>query len=96
MCIWFYGYSPDIFLAKICQSPERKSFAENAGFAQEMGQPETSDYYYVKAEPITAKFSAARSGSTSSGGGSDGKPSRPSSGPRKLIQRATGKGRDYV
>ena len=87
---------PDIFLAKLSQNPVRKTFAENPALAQEMGQDESAEFYFVKAEPISAKFSAARSGSTSQVGGATGesKPPRPLS--RKFLHKASGKGRDYV
>ena len=87
---------PDIFLAKLTGNPVRKSFAENPPLAQEMGQDEKMEFYYIDAEPVVAKFSAAKSSSVSSpGGGSDGKTSRASL-PKRFMQRSSGKGKDYV
>jgi len=87
---------PDIFIAKLTGSPAKKLFADIPSLAHEMGQDEKTEFYYVDAEPVVAKFSAARSSSVSSPGGSnDGKHAKPSL-PKRFMQRSAGKGKDYV
>ena len=71
---------PDFLLAKLSEDPQKLMFEDQREIALDIGQG-TGEFYRVKAETVSLKFSASRSGSLSQASGVQvGKPSRPTTG----------------
>ena len=102
-CLVVIPHRPDLFLAKLSDKPQKLMFEEQREMVAEIGQG-TGEFYRVKAESISLKFSASRSGTptkaASSSASPGGKPARPPSSPQGRkgfrLPHVTKFGKDYV